>query len=386
MRVLLTGGAGYIGSNVLASLRDAGHSVTAVVRNANAQRAVALAGVQPLGGDIGDSRWLVEVLREHDGAIHAAAAHTRSGVASDHAFANAVATAFAGTSKPFVHTSSVWVYGSGSAIVDAAPTLLESPWAWRMGVHQYLQDRGVSVMTITPGMVYGQGRGLPNVLIAHAAVSRSGVVKLIGDGTQRWMSVHVEDLADLYLRVFTEGQPGRYYLGVAPQADTALELMRAATRTAGIDCSLRPGDEFDALARFGDELGAGLLLDQTPHPIQRGWDELAWVPAAPSLLEEITFGKYPNGPCRTVRLRGRYLSVSAIGVGCPMAAARRDVVGRHSPTPHSHATGQERTSTGPGPPAHVTQGTGQRVPRCGSDVRGPSLARASLLLPPWHRP
>ena len=54
MKVALTGATGFIGSHVLAELREHGHEVTALVRDDAHANAVAAPGVRPVVVDLYD--------------------------------------------------------------------------------------------------------------------------------------------------------------------------------------------------------------------------------------------------------------------------------------------------------------------------------------------
>ncbi len=73
MKILLTGGTGFIGRAVLGRLIEEGHEVTAVVRSESSATKVAQAGATALVGDLFDAGWLIDQLRGHDAAIHTAA-------------------------------------------------------------------------------------------------------------------------------------------------------------------------------------------------------------------------------------------------------------------------------------------------------------------------
>lgn len=72
MRVLLTGGAGFIGSHTSRSLLAAGHEVTVVDNLFNGRRDLVPEGARFIEGDIADER-LPQWLEGHDAVIHMAA-------------------------------------------------------------------------------------------------------------------------------------------------------------------------------------------------------------------------------------------------------------------------------------------------------------------------
>ncbi|TGJ94409.1 NAD-dependent dehydratase, partial [Actinotalea fermentans ATCC 43279 = JCM 9966 = DSM 3133] len=72
MKVLLTGGTGYIGSAVLTALTAHGHEVTALVRSEGSARRVEAAGATPVVADITDPTAVAALLADVDAAVHAA--------------------------------------------------------------------------------------------------------------------------------------------------------------------------------------------------------------------------------------------------------------------------------------------------------------------------
>ena len=83
MRVLLTGGTGYIGSAVLDSLVRAGHQVDALVRNREKAADVQARGAHPVVGDLGRPETYAAVAAAADGAIHTAMDDSPRGHALD---------------------------------------------------------------------------------------------------------------------------------------------------------------------------------------------------------------------------------------------------------------------------------------------------------------
>ena len=73
MRVLVTGGAGFIGSAVTRVLLDEQHDVTVLDNLSKGFRALVPAGVRFIEGDLRDDERLAGWLRGHDAVIHMAA-------------------------------------------------------------------------------------------------------------------------------------------------------------------------------------------------------------------------------------------------------------------------------------------------------------------------
>ncbi len=78
---------------------------------------------------------------------------------------------------------------------------------------------------------------------------------LFGTGEQRWTTVHVDDLADLYVRVLEQAPGGRTYIGVSGHNPTVRELGEA------LGGDVAPEDPAATVERLGG-FGEALLLDQ----------------------------------------------------------------------------------------------------------------------------
>lgn len=276
MNILLTGATGYIGSAVLASLIAAGHDVTAIVRSADAADTASAAGATAVIGDATDVAWLTSHLRVADAAIHTAAP-AEGAEAFDRAIAAAVVDAFGGTSKPYVHTGGIWAYGNNAAITEESPRHAPPLVAWRAGVEASLLEADVAASVIEPAVVYGHDAGLLTLLTSGPR-SADGAIELIGDGTQHWTSVHVDDLAELYRLVLEQGSGVGYVIGASGVNPTIAELGTALAEGAGVVASTTEA----AHARFGTAFADALLLDQQASGAKAR--SLGWEPVQPSAL------------------------------------------------------------------------------------------------------
>jgi nucleoside-diphosphate-sugar epimerase len=277
MKILLTGGTGYIGSHVLDRLLSAGHDVTAVVRSE--ESAGRLRGGTPLVGDLFDDLWLTGEIKRYDAVVHTAAGSDGHDDELDAAIIEAAERSFAGSDKRLVLTGGVWTYGSGAAIKESDEPRPPAITAWRIPGETAVLAGDYHGNVVQPGIVYGYGQGLPTLAVAAAHDGTS-----IGDGTQHWTTVHVDDLADLYLLVLEQAPPHEAYVGASGVNPTALELARAANPDAS------PGTAQAAAERLGGPLAEAFLLDQQTDAAKA--KALGWKPTRPTLVELLQAG-YP---------------------------------------------------------------------------------------------
>jgi UDP-glucose 4-epimerase len=73
MRVLVTGGAGFLGSHVVAALLAAGHAVTVLDNLSTGRRELVAADADFIRGDLRSERRLPEWIEGHDAVVHLAA-------------------------------------------------------------------------------------------------------------------------------------------------------------------------------------------------------------------------------------------------------------------------------------------------------------------------
>jgi nucleoside-diphosphate-sugar epimerase len=276
MRVLLTGGTGYLGSNVLRTMRERGHDTYALVRSDKAAQAVTDAGAEALVGDLADVPWLTRQLAGVDGAINLAALDATG----EDAVIDAAVAAFAGTAKPFVYTSGLWMWGDGADLTEESPFRSPAILAWKVERQGRVLRSGIKASAIAPAVVYGHGQGLPAGMFTFGPRTEDGALRLIGDGTQHWATVHIDDLADLYLRVLERAPGGETYIGASGVNPTVREMAEAA---AG---RVAPETADESRDRLGAYFADALLLDQQAGG-QTARQRLGWNPTHPDVLVEL---------------------------------------------------------------------------------------------------
>lgn len=230
MRILVTGGTGFIGSFATVALTGAGHEVRLLARDpAKVDRVYAPHGVAPaevVTGDITDAESVGAALDGCEGVLHAAAVVAVSRrrapevLATNAAGTRNVIGAAVGQGLPVVaHTSSVSaLFGPGQRRVTPDTPVASPVSAYgrsKADADRYvrgLQDDGAPVTIVYPGGVLGPHD--PNLGPGHQAIVtnyRSGTPIISGGG---WAIVDVRDVADLFVSVFAPAAtPPRLVLG-----------------------------------------------------------------------------------------------------------------------------------------------------------------------------
>jgi nucleoside-diphosphate-sugar epimerase len=291
MKVALTGATGFIGSHVLTEVQGHGHSVTALVRDASRADILADRGATPTVVDLHDRAAVVSVLRDSDAAIHTASPGDATSAELDSAVVDAAIEAFAGTGKPYLHISGLWIYGNNLSVSEESP--IDSPplVAWKEPIERRVlavpDMRGV---VIAPGVAYGDGGGGVPGLLLGSPRDDAGNLIMLGSGQQHWSTLHVADVANFFRLVLEQDSArGRYVIGDG-QNRTVAQLTEAAAVAAGAPGAV-PGSDDEAKARLGDYFAEVLLLDQGTVAA-KARAELGWAPSHPGLPEEFRDGSY----------------------------------------------------------------------------------------------
>ena len=291
MKVVLTGATGFIGSHVLADLYKHGHEVTALVRDGAQADIVAARGAAPVVVDLYDRPAVARLLGRADGAIHTASPGDATSASLDSAVADAVIDAFAGTGKPYLQISGLWIYGANPSITEASPFDAPAMVSWKEPIERrVLGATGMRGVVIVSSVAYGDGGGgIPGLLLGSPR-DDAGRLIMLGTGQQHWSTVHAADLADFFRRVLEdESAHGRYVIGNGVNP-TVAELTQAAAVAADAPGAV-PGSDDEARARLGDYFAEVLLLDQGTDAA-RARAELGWHPSHGSLSDEFRYGSY----------------------------------------------------------------------------------------------
>lgn len=252
MRVLLTGGTGYIGSYTTRALVDAGHTPRLLVRDRGRLRAkldalgVDASAVETVVGDMTDAAAVGEAVGGCDAAIHAAAAveifnkgdAERTIDINVTGTRNVVDAALAAGCDPVVHVSSIAVFGtSGPPVITAAQppvATADNPYALSKALTEEFartrQAEGRSVVIVYPHGVTGPAAADQYGELAMGFVSMLKTGCLVTNGGGLGI-IDVRDVATALVAALRPGQGQRRFTlgGHFMPLDDVGALIRALT-------------------------------------------------------------------------------------------------------------------------------------------------------------
>ncbi len=288
MNVFVTGSTGYIGGAVAAAFRRAGHRVFGLARSSEKARVLAREEIVPVLGDLSAPDSYSAVARGCDILVHCARDRSGDTVARDRTAIESLLAAARDASAPraMLYTSGVWVYGDtgGRTVDETTPLAPLDVVRWRLEQEQRVlaaTSPQLRTLVLRPGCVYGKAGGLTAPWFASAL---EGEIEMAGDGTNRWSTVHVGDLAEAYV-LAAERAPGGEALnindGTNPQVG---EMVAAIAAAAGVPGRIRSLDPDEAAERFGPA-AEGLAVHQKVSNA-RAVAALGWHPRHTSFASE----------------------------------------------------------------------------------------------------
>jgi UDP-glucose 4-epimerase len=291
MTVLVTGGAGYIGSQMVRELADAGESVVVLDNLSTGHRWAVADGVPLVIGETGDQPLVTKLIREHkiEAIIHFAASivvpdsvrdplsYYRNNTANSRSL---IECAIKNGVDKFIFSSTAAVYGnpSSSPIAEEAPTLPISPYGWsKLMTEIMLRDasaahglthvilRYFNVAGADPDCHTGQSSPNATHLIKVAAETALGLrpkLQVFGtdyptpDGTCIRDYIHVADLARAHSDALRHIRSGGTSLTLNcgyGHGFSVLDVIETVKRVSGVDFDVeyaprRPGDPAQLVA------------------------------------------------------------------------------------------------------------------------------------------
>jgi UDP-glucose 4-epimerase len=291
MAILVTGGAGYIGSHMVHELVDAGEAVVVLDNLATGFDWAVADSVPLIVGDTGDQPLVASIIARHkiEAIIHFAASTVvpesvadplgcyRNNTVNSRAL---IESAVKGGVRHFIFSSTAAVYGNPERmpVAEDTPTVPMSPYGWsKLMTETMLRDAGhahglgyvilryFNVAGADPQLRTGQSSRNATHLIKVAAEAALGLrpkIDVFGtdfptpDGTGVRDYIHVSDLARAHSDALRHLRAGGASLALNcgyGHGFSVLEVIEAVKRVSGVDfrvelAARRPGDPAQVVA------------------------------------------------------------------------------------------------------------------------------------------
>ncbi len=256
MKVLVTGGGGFLGGAVVERLIARGHEVRSFSRGR--YPALDALGVEHARGDLADAGTVREAASGCDAVVHTAAKAGVWGEDEDYRRANVVGTEnvlaacrAAGVSK-LVYTSTPSVVHQGGDLEggdESLPYTTHPSTAYQATKTEAekavlaAKSPSLSVVALRPHLVWGPGD--PHLVPRIIARGRRGLIALPGGGRARIDTIYVDNAADAHLAALDRLEPGAacdgkaYFITNGDPRPTR-EIVLGILRAAGIDARVVP--------------------------------------------------------------------------------------------------------------------------------------------------
>jgi len=231
MKVLVTGGTGFVGREVLRELHAAGHVIRLLVRHRatlSAQAVISQYATEVREGDILEPATLPPALQGVDAVIHLVGIIAETGRQTFEnvhvrGTQNLIAVAQIFGLKRFIHMS------AQGAKQNAASRYHQTKWAAEEAV-----SRSAMHWTIfRPSVIYGPGDQFVNVFARLARTSP--FLPVMGNGHARLQPVAVEDVARCFAGALTEPRSIRQSFDVCgPDLLTMPQILRTILAVTGL--------------------------------------------------------------------------------------------------------------------------------------------------------
>jgi nucleoside-diphosphate-sugar epimerase len=280
MDVFITGASGFIGGAVATRFVAAGHHVRGLIRDSGKAKMVRSFGIDPVIGTLADTGLLIEEARRADAVVNAASSDDRTA-------ADALITALSGSGKTLIHTSGSSIVadqakGEPSDLIfdEDTPLTPEPDKEARVALDRAVLDApGMRSIVLCNSLIYGDAIGpdarsvqLPRLI---DLAQQTGTARYIGRGLNRWSTVHIGDVAELYLMAFEKARE-KLFAFVASGESSFRDMAQAIADTLGLGQAQSMTSE-QAEAAWGREVAIFALGSNSRVRATRA-RELGWAP------------------------------------------------------------------------------------------------------------
>ena len=295
MRIFVTGATGFIGTELVKELIEAGHKVRGLTRSDAGAAQLEAAGAEVLHGNLEDLDSLRRGATGVDAVVNLAFNHDdMSRFAQNAEVERKAVEALASVldaGKLLVVTSGTGLAEGGPGHVrteDDPPT--QNPAIPRNPeqVARAAAERGVRVAVVRLPQVHDtRKQGL--VPFLTQAARDKGISAYVGEGKNRWAAAPLKDVSHLYRLVLEKTGPGATVYHAVQEEGVSLREI-AETIGKGLKIPVVSLDPDKAAEHFGWLVHFAAL--DMPASSVKTRQLLNWEPTGPGLIEDLTNMKY----------------------------------------------------------------------------------------------
>jgi uncharacterized protein YbjT (DUF2867 family) len=256
LKICVLGGTGFVGTELIARLTDAGHFVRVPTRAlANGSHLLVLPTVEVMAANVHDLRVLGRLFESMDVVINLVGILNESGrrgagfrAAHSDLATKVVEAARAARVKRLLHMSAL----------GAAPSAPSHYLRSKASAEATVRDapKTLSTTVFRPSVIFGRGDSLTNRFAGLLYLSR-GVLPLARPSA-RFAPIHVGDVAEAFLRALNDRTSrGQAYELCGPDVMTLRQIVQMTAQVAALPCHIIPLPDF--LARL-----QALVMDFLP--------------------------------------------------------------------------------------------------------------------------
>jgi NADH dehydrogenase len=229
VKVLVTGGTGFVGPKVVHALRARSHEVRALVRNPGRAKTLATWGCELADGDVTEAESLRSAVEGCQAVVHLVAIIKGSPGDFDRVMVggteNLIGAAKGAGVGRFVLMSAL---GTNERNRELVP-YFRSKWA----MEQALAGSGLEQVVFRPSFVFGKDGGALPMFVRQ--VRLAPLTPVVGSGETRMQPIWVDDVGQFFAQaVDTPGAAGQTFEIGGPDAVTWNEFYARVKRILGI--------------------------------------------------------------------------------------------------------------------------------------------------------
>ncbi len=294
MRVFVTGATGFIGTELVKELIEAGHQVRGLTRSEQGAEQLKVVGAEVHRGDLTDLDSLRSGAMGMDAVVNLAFNHDWSKFAQNAQDEIKAIEALGSVMEPgklLVVTSGIGITSGapGQARKETDPPTESTAIPRRPEqAARALAAKGVRVAVVRLPQVHDtRKQGLVTFVIQIAR--EKGVSAYVGDGSARWAAGPLKDVAHLYRLALEKTGPGvTTYHAVQEEGVSLRDIAETISKGLKVPVVSIPAEK--AGEHFG-MFGHFATLDM---PASSEWTRktLNWEPTGPGLIEDLVNMKY----------------------------------------------------------------------------------------------